>query len=87
MRTSSQISALNSRESKSWKVLDWCMSQQCKNPKVKFEAAKFVLERLYPSKTIVGGSGPDGEILIKVEKSGEDANYLQAPRFAIPDIQ
>lgn len=85
MRRSSEISALRTREKKSWDVLDWCMGKGCKNPKVKFEAAKFVLERIYPIKSIVGGDGPDGEIIIKIEQS-DNGSHLQAPRFAVPSL-
>lgn len=86
MMRSSEISALRTREKKSWKVIDWCQSAACKNPKVKFEAAKFVLERIYPIKTVIGGEGIDGEIVIRVER-GESADNLQAPRFAVPNLQ
>ena len=38
--------------------------------------------------TMIQGVGRDGEIIIKViNASGENGNHLQAPRFAIPDIQ
>ena len=33
------------------------------------------------------GQGPEGEILIKVERANiQDGDNLQAPRFAIPDL-
>lgn len=35
----------------------------------------------------VEGAGEDGEIVIRVEKVAIDAGHLQAPRFAIPNLQ
>ena len=33
------------------------------------------------------GAGEGGEIVIRIERAETNENYLQAPRFAIPDIQ
>lgn len=90
MRRSSEISALNIREAKSWKVIDQLLSPKHgeKIPAaIRFAAAEFVLCRLYPEKKVIAGDGPDGEIIIRVEKGNPDASDLQAPRFAIPNLQ
>ena len=58
------------------------------NVKFRIMAAVHVIERGYgkPPQEIKG-AGDGGEIIIKVEKEDDFANHLQAPRFAIPDIQ
>jgi len=57
MRRSSEISALNIREPKAWKVIDQHLSLK-KNipPKVRQSAAEFVLKRLYPEKQVLEGN-------------------------------
>ena len=87
MRVSKTISALNVREEKAWKVIDWAMSSACTNSKVKFQAAQFVLERLYlkPSE-----SEPMKvpQITVKIEKADENARHqLQTPRFSVSSLQ
>lgn len=89
MRTSSEISNLRSREPKAWKVIDQLMAESDRKKvpaAVKFAAAEFILSRLYPEKKVLEGIGPDGEIVIRVERA-EVENNLQAPRFAVPDLQ
>lgn len=89
-KTAQEIRELNSREAKAWKVIDQILSpkREEKIPAiVRLAAAEFILKRLYPEKRIIGGDGPDGEIVIKVEKGNPDASDVQAPRFAVPDLQ
>jgi len=88
MRRSSEISALNVREKKAWKVIDYHLRLDTKVPAVvRQAAAEFILKRIYPEKRVLSGEGLDGEIIIKVEKMEPNGDQLQAPRFAIPDIQ
>jgi len=37
--------------------------------------------------TKIEGTGEEGEIVIRVERAVTDGSDLQAPRFAIPDLQ
>lgn len=75
MRRSSEISALNVREARAWKVIDWAMSPKCKDAKVKLTAAEFVLKRIYPEKMLVGG-----------EDGGPIAVQVYLPEIANDDI-
>jgi len=55
------------------------------------EKRKFLLIRDLAGKVLarrikLGGEGMKGEIVIKIEKAGNE-NHLQAPRFAVPDLQ
>lgn len=89
MRTSQTISALSVREAKAWKVIDWAMSKACTNPKVKYAAAAFVLERLYAKKVeIEGRTELDIKIQVNIEKADENTQHiLQAPRFSVSSLQ
>lgn len=89
-KTSKEIRELNTREAKAWRVIDQLLADR-KDKKVsamvRLEAAVFILKRLYPEKMVHLGDGPDGEIIIRVEKAVTDGDNLQAPRFAIPHLQ
>lgn len=87
MKIADTLRAVKIRESKAWKAIDWAMSDANKDPASKIKAAEFVLKRIYPEKTIVGGEGFGGEIVIRVETANQNGSNLQAPRFAIPNIQ
>lgn len=58
MRRSSEISALNVREERAWKVIDYHLRLDTDtkvNAKVRQAAAEFVLKRIYPEKHIHQG--------------------------------
>lgn len=72
MKKSVDISALRMREASAWKVIDWAMSSANEDPKIKLDASKFILSRLYSEKHALEGPGENGEFLVTVEISNED---------------
>lgn len=84
------LSALTLREPKAWRIIDQCLADRKDkqiSAMVRLEAAFFVLKRLYPEKMRLEGSGEDGEIVLRVIKEVMNGDHLQAPRFAVPNIQ
>ncbi len=72
MKKSVDISNLRMRETAAWKVLDWAMSAKNEDGKIKVDASKFILSRLYSEKHLVEGPGKHGEFLVTVEISDKD---------------
>lgn len=82
MRTSTEISAMSARSPSALKRLDWFMSDSNKDLKTKWAATEFVLKRIFPEKTILGGLGENGEFEIKVEILNEN-NFTPEARNRI----
>jgi len=78
---------LNSLELKhKRKILNWAGTNWHKlkeASKVKIWCA--LISKELPSK--IEGTGEGGEIVIRVEKAETNGNQLQAPRFAVPNLQ
>ena len=82
MKKSVDISNLRMRETSACKVIDWAMSSACEDPKIRLDASKFVLSRLYSEKHLLEGAGENGEFVLKIEISNED-HSTQEPRHRI----
>lgn len=78
MKIASTLNALKIRESKAWKAIDWALSNANKDPSTKIKAAEFILKRIYPEKTLVEGTGDNGEFVVKVEISNENQSPQQS---------
>lgn len=55
------LRALKIREQKSWKAIDWALSDSNADANIKLKAAEFILKRLYPEKTVLSGMDEDGK--------------------------
>lgn len=66
------LRALKIREQKSWKAIDWALSDSNADANIKLKAAEFILKRLYPEKTIISGAGENGEFKVTIEIADEN---------------
>lgn len=78
MKIADTLRAVKIRELKAWKAIDWALSTSNKDANVKQRAAEFILKRIYPEKTIVEGTGDNGEFVVKVEISNENQSPQQS---------